>query len=1816
MLGGKEGEDENMTDDALTPPLPTVIHANPVRSGGDWHRMRAAAIADPGGFHGDSAARVLHWYHPGLDAWLSRAVDGRWRGWRVADRTPVEADDTWTPWHTAFDDREAPFYRWFAGGLTNAAFNEVDRHVLAGHGAEIAYHFEGDRWDAAAHGGRGGPVRSIALTRRELLIQSVTAAVALRTLGLGQGDRIALNLPNILDQIVWIEAAKRLGIIYTAVFGGFSDKTLADRIENAGASVVITADGASRNAETVPFKEAYVDRALDRYVALPTALDILDRLLRQRVPELAPTLSADTAAALADDITVAPADVMRVVGAILDRIGGLNPAEGAELRADLAEALVAVPRRVRTVIVVRHAGLSEVPWTPGRDVWAHDLLAQAEAEVCRLAAVADGAALRALDDPSLTVVLWQAAACVPVDADFPMFIIYTSGSTGRPKGVVHVHGGFVAGVTETMAIAFDAEPGRDVIFVVADPGWITGQSYLITASLAARITGIVAEGSPVFPHAGRFASIIERYRVTIFKAGVTFLKTVMANPQNRADVERYDLTSLKVATFCAEPTSPSVQRFGMELMTPQYINSYWATEHGGIVWTHPYGNPHQPLRADARTWPLPWVLGDVWETEGEPDADGRLRYRRTADGEKGEIVVTAPYPYLARTLWGDGDRVGSPEWRGDRERWTRTYFGRFRDDAGRPVWAYLQGDFARRYADGSFSLHGRSDDVINVAGHRLGTEEIEGAILKDKQINPDSPVGNCIVIGAPHREKGLTPVAFILPAPGRTLGEDDERRLAELVRQEKGAVAVPSDFLVLPAFPETRSGKYMRRLLKALLLDEPLGDTSTLRNPECLDAVAARIHAWRHAQERQERQTRFEDQRFVRTQYDRVGSAPDGGPARIATIFLNHPPVNALSDRVLDELATAVAHAARRDDVRAVVITGAGAHFAAGADVRQLLEAVTDLDQARAIAAKAHAVFRAIEAMDKPVIAALRGSVLGGGCELALACHYRIGDARTRMGQPEINLFLPPGFGGTQRLPRLLEADPREALLMLLSGRAIDGRHARAIGLFDQLAEGADDVLSLALAAARAVAITAGGVALEAMRRRHALLTRWRRRQPFPAAVLDDPDVRRCRRQAQAVGRGAAAEAIIDLVVTGFEHGFDAGLAAEAEAFARFVIDGEHGGGAHGGRKGIALFLEKKSPPLPARPRPVFTDLRVRELVASHRLLPVGSPFLPGVTPLPEFQHAQAVERDRETGAPRHGAPRDAETEVIIPVPHPGPHQALLYVLASEVNYNDVWAITGVPVSTFDDHDEDVHVTGSGGVALVAALGESLQAEGRLRPGAVVAIYSGVSDLLDPEAGRDPMATRFHIQGYQSPDGSHQQFMLADGPQCHPLPPGLSLEQAGSYLLAAGTVYRALFTSLDIRAGRRLLVEGAATGTGAFAVRMGRAAGQRVTGIVSSADRAAVVAGWGAHAVDRADSDLAPGFTPIPADPAAWSAWAAAGAAFLDRVRAGNNGDLCDYAVSHAGETAFPRSVQALAPGGVLTFFGASSGYHMTFLGKPGSATAAEMLHRAALRPGEAVLVFYGTDGAGGRDGLALAAIAAARAAGARIVVVADTDAERDFVLSLGFGEAVAGALSLAEIGRRVPHFSWPDTMPDLPNPRHDTAGFKESVRAFTENTFKPLGDAVGRLLRAADNPRGMPDVVVERASRDSLAVSTMLVRPGTGRVVYLGDMGGGGRRYSFYAPQVWMRQRRILMPALEIRGTHLCSAAEIVALNRMVAGGLLPIDPPFLAPWAELPALHQAMAGNRLRETTGGCAKAVVNHALPEPGLADRDALYAAWGA
>lgn len=296
-----------------------TAQTNPLRTRRDFDEMRKACEKDLGKFHGDIAKREIHWFDPKLNAWITYSdTEKKWLGIDAKTGKPVEVNypESHSPWKIAFDDSRAPFYQWFKGGLTNACFNEIDRHVANGFGDEIAFHFEGDRWDATKNNGKGGPVTAFSITRKALMLEVAKCALALQSLGLKKGDRVCLNMPNIMEQIYYTEACKRLGIIYTAVFGGFSDKTLSDRIHNAGASVVITSDGSYRNAQVAAFKEDYTDKALDNYIPLDVALSITTAKLKalKVAPKVATAIVEKIQSNLKDEITTERADVMRAVG--------------------------------------------------------------------------------------------------------------------------------------------------------------------------------------------------------------------------------------------------------------------------------------------------------------------------------------------------------------------------------------------------------------------------------------------------------------------------------------------------------------------------------------------------------------------------------------------------------------------------------------------------------------------------------------------------------------------------------------------------------------------------------------------------------------------------------------------------------------------------------------------------------------------------------------------------------------------------------------------------------------------------------------------------------------------------------------------------------------------------------------------------------------------------------------------------------------------------------------------------------------------------------------------------------------------------------------------------------------------------------------------------------------------------------------------------------------------------------------------------------------------------------------------------------------
>jgi acrylyl-CoA reductase (NADPH)/3-hydroxypropionyl-CoA dehydratase/3-hydroxypropionyl-CoA synthetase len=534
--------------------------------------------------------------------------------------------------------------------------------------------------------------------------------------------------------------------------------------------------------------------------------------------------------------------------------------------------------------------------------------------------------------------------------------------------------------------------------------------------------------------------------------------------------------------------------------------------------------------------------------------------------------------------------------------------------------------------------------------------------------------------------------------------------------------------------------------------------------------------------------------------------------------------------------------------------------------------------------------------------------------------------------------------------------------------------------------------------------------------------------------------------------------------------------------------------------------------------------------------LPLGAPFRPGLDPLPGRHHVWAVTKDAQ-GRPAHGDPRDALRAVTQPLPAIGPNDALGYVLYAGLTYNTVFAARGVPISVFDLHDRDAHVPGSGAVVLVAAVGAEVAREGRVKVGELRVLYPGVSDLLSPRAGEDPMHADFKIQGYETPDGSFAQFVRGQAPQWLAHTERLTLAQASSYMLDLETVYKALYDVARVRHGERVFVEGAAGGTGLYAVACAGLRGAVVSGLVSTQAKARLVMDRGAiAAIDRTDPSFAGIFSPVPADLSDRGRWIDAGRAFTQRVHAASGGHPIDVVVSSVGRDLFARMVDLLGPGGRIVFYGATSGYTLTLLGKPGEASAADMYTRVDLRPQHGVLVYHGLTPTGPSDApadpTAETAIETALALGARVVAVTRIDAQAAHLKRIG---GLAGTVSLETLGR-ARGFVWPEAMPD-----YDTDA--EGYRRYQDATLKPFGQAVGRLLATPDNPRGYPDVIVERAGQDTLGTSTFVARPFTGAVIYLEPT--AGRRLSFYAPNVWMHGKRVLLPSFAILGSHLSNAHQ-----------------------------------------------------------------------
>ncbi len=456
---------------------------------------------------------------------------------------------------------------------------------------------------------------------------------------------------------------------------------------------------------------------------------------------------------------------------------GWRNGQRVELKAATDKALASGCPSVERVIVYRRTG-GDVAMTPGRDLWWHELMegqpAQREPE-------------------------W-------VEAEHPLFLLYTSGSTGRPKGIQHSSAGYLLGAKVTTQWVFDLRDD-DIFWCTADVGWVTGHSYVAYGPLANGATVVMYEGAPMWPDGGRFWKICETHGVTIFYTAPTAIRALMKLGDELP--AKYNLSRLRLLGSVGEPINPEAWMWYHRVIGRErcpIVDTWWQTETGAIMIAPVPGAV--ATKPGSCTRPLPGIVADIVDENGEPV---------TRPDAGGYLVIRKPWPSMLRTIWRNNDRYLTAYWEKFRNRF------------------YVAGDSAHRDADGYYWIMGRIDDVLNVAGHRLGTMEIESALVSHPR------VAEAAVVGRPHEVKGESVFAFVVCRGSRPTGAEADALVADLrrwVSEQLGAIARPDDIRFADNLPKTRSGKIMRRLLRSIARGEEISqDVSTLENPAILDQL-------------------------------------------------------------------------------------------------------------------------------------------------------------------------------------------------------------------------------------------------------------------------------------------------------------------------------------------------------------------------------------------------------------------------------------------------------------------------------------------------------------------------------------------------------------------------------------------------------------------------------------------------------------------------------------------------------------------------------------------------------------------------------------------------------------------------------------------------------------------------------------------------------------------------------------------------------------------------------------------------------------------
>ncbi len=605
-------------------------------------------------------------------------------------------------WDKVLDSSNPPFWKWFVGGKLNASYNCVDRN-LGKYGNKAAIIFvpepEEEPHEVITYQDLYGRVNEFALVLRDFA-------------GLKKGDRVTFHLPMIPQLPISMLAAARLGVIHNEVFGGFSAKACADRVQDSGSTVLVTCDGYYRNGQ-------FIDKKKDA------------------------------------DLTVE---------------------EAAKVGVQITKVLV----------WRRHPGkyLSSAPMVEGRDFFVDELMKEHRG---------------------------KRVQPVSMDAEDPLFLMYTSGSTGRPKGVQHRTGGYLAYVTGTSKYVQDIHP-EDTYWCMADIGWITGHSYIVYGPLAVAATSVIYEGVPLFPDAGRIWRVAEKLNVSIFHTAPTTIR--MLRKAGPDDPTKYNF-HFKSMTTVGEPIEPDVWRWYYEVVGKReaaITDTWWQTETGGFLCTTVPGV--SPMKPGSTGPGAPGIYPVILDEDGHEVKAGETR--------AGNICIRNPWPGIMQTVWGNP------------ERFVKLYYEKYcrnRDSKDWHDWPYYAGDGAVQAADGYFRILGRVDDVIKVAGHRLGTKEIENAVLTTKE------VAEAAAIPLVDQMRGHVPVVYVALKPGFTPSKELEERIKNNVAKELGPIAKPKAVYIAPDLPKTRSGKIMRRILTSISNNTDYGDTSTLANADVVEMI-------------------------------------------------------------------------------------------------------------------------------------------------------------------------------------------------------------------------------------------------------------------------------------------------------------------------------------------------------------------------------------------------------------------------------------------------------------------------------------------------------------------------------------------------------------------------------------------------------------------------------------------------------------------------------------------------------------------------------------------------------------------------------------------------------------------------------------------------------------------------------------------------------------------------------------------------------------------------------------------------------------------